>query len=485
MRMKRPSWGASVRISGEGQPSGEAQTDKEGRFSFKQVCEGAVNLFAYSNQGNGNTSAQGGDTNVVLQFGQRSAVYSSGENQRRLRGVVTDPDGKPVVGAKVAAFPSSSGSGEWFTTKEGGAYDIRWSAQSWQLESGDPLLIVRLAERNLAAAETFSAENTNLNVQLKPAWTLHGKVEDANAKPLAKSRMTLRVSAGRMSANVENRELMTDAEGKFEFKAVPPGPRYTIEASLKGYGRVNRPVESEKESGEVVLDRFVLNLADQIVMGQVVGTDEKPASGVHVQILGDGQPQVYEPTDKNGRFKFNVCEGEVRLHANGNNSYGEATVNAGETNVIINLQSYDTGIRRQVSRATLKGKPLPDCAAFGFGPGAIPAGKPVLLCLVDAEQRPSRRAARLLGEQSAALQAKGIAAAMHPGVPAEDSAFTEWTNSAALPFAVGRVTEKTPGTAWVTGVKSLPWLLLTDSKGIVVAEGFPVEELDAKLAGLK
>ena len=36
-----------------------------------------------------------------------------------------------------------------------------------------------------------------------------------------------------------------------------------------------------------------------------------------------------------------------------------------------------------------------------------------------------------------------------------------------------------PATAW--GARSLPWLILADKNHHVVAEGFPIEELDAKL----
>ena len=47
--------------------------------------------------------------------------------------------------------------------------------------------------------------------------------------------------------------------------------------------------------------------------------------------------------------------------------------------------------------------------------------------------------------------------------------------------AVGRLAEKADKTKWASEVDSLPWLILTDGDRRVVAEGFALDELDAKL----
>ena len=53
-----------------------------------------------------------------------------------------------------------------------------------------------------------------------------------------------------------------------------------------------------------------------------------------------------------------------------------------------------------------------------------------------------------------------------------------------MPFPVGRLAEKSARTKWAAEVETLPWLILADSKGRIAAEGFALEELDAKLAAL-
>jgi len=49
-----------------------------------------------------------------------------------------------------------------------------------------------------------------------------------------------------------------------------------------------------------------------------------------------------------------------------------------------------------------------------------------------------------------------------------------------VPFSVGIVQGDEKKTRFAWGVRSLPWLILTDSDKIVRAEGFPLTELDEK-----
>ena len=93
--------------------------------------------------------------------------------------------------------------------------------------------------------------------------------------------------------------------------------------------------------------------------------------------------------------------------------------------------------RAEPQTVSLKGKPLPDLAPLGLTPAEAPADQPLLAVLVDAEQRPSRRALRLLGEQAAAIKDKGVAVvAVHTGTMADED-FKAWKQEAALPFPIG------------------------------------------------
>ena len=190
-------------------------------------------------------------------------------------------------------------------------------------------------------------------------------------------------------------------------------------------------------------------------------------------------------TDSKGRFSFKVCEGQVRLFASGQNSYANVTVTAGDTNVVLHLTPSGSPSVRVPSRPSLEDRPLPDLTSVGFAADAAPKDKPRLLCLLDAEQRPSRRVARLLAEQHDDLKAKGVTVLAAQVASASAETLEQWTNSSPLPFAVGCIEKKSSANQWATGVASLPWLILCDADGKVTAEGFALDELDAKVNALK
>jgi hypothetical protein len=150
--------------------------------------------------------------------------------------------------------------------------------------------------------------------------------------------------------------------------------------------------------------------------------------------------------------------------------------------VVIRLgvnQSYSS--RETPKRPSLKGKPLPDLASVELSGDAIPAGKPLLLCLFDIEQRPSRRFVKQLADQHDALRQKGLTVlGVQAAVTAADS-FKEWKDGNPVPFPVGRLTEKADKTKWASEVESLPWLILIDGDRRVTAEGFPLDELETKM----
>jgi hypothetical protein len=285
---------------------------------------------------------------------------------------------------------------------------------------------------------------------------------------------------------LNDQQASVNAEGCFEIKCLPSDGRYFVFATANGHGQSQQQIESDSETNRVELPPFVLKLADRVLAGQVLNADDKPVSGVNVSLNGDGQPNGSMTTDSKGRFHFKVCEGQVRLYAYSQNGSGnaQATAEAGDTNVVLALSTQSGSFREAPRRAPLKGKPLPDLTLFGLNADATPAGQPVLLCLFDAGQRPSRRVVRLLAEQSDALRQKGVTVLATQAVVMTDESFKEWKDSNSVSFPVGRLTEKSDKTRWVSKVEALPWLILTDAHGRVAAEGFALDELDAQIKAL-
>lgn len=133
---------------------------------------------------------------------------------------------------------------------------------------------------------------------------------------------------------------------------------------------------------------------------------------------------------------------------------------------------------------TLEGKLLPDLAALGLKATDAPADKPVAVLLIDAEQRSSRRALRVLTDQAGALKEKRVSAIILQAGPMTGAAYAAWLQEAALPFPIARLKDTSERGLSAWGATSLPWLLLAVQSHRVAAAGFPIEELEAKLQEL-
>lgn len=478
----KPVPGCYVNLNGDGQPNAHVRTDREGRFVFDHVCAGALRIQANGRNSFGSISAEGGDTNVVLRLGQTFAA-SPGATLHKLRGLVTDETGQPVAGAQVAVFPNEGV--RWIKANPDGEYHLTWALQPWQTRSSAQL-VARDPARNFAAIAELSEDATNLDVSLKPALTITGQVKGDGDKPLPGAQVGLWLRGGNTYYQLDPQLKTADAGGRFEIKCLPKEARYLVYASAKGYGRSQRQIEAGSDSNRLEMGPFVLKLADRVIAGQVLRDDEKPASGVNVQLNGEDQPNGYMPTDSKGRFHFRVCEGQIRLYAYSPSGGGtaQATVEAGDTNIVMYLSSSTGSSRPASHRVSLKGSQLPDLTALNLAADAAPAGRPVLLCLFDAAQRPSRHALHLLQQKAAALRDKNVAVLGVQVAVISDEDFNEWKDSQTVSFPVGRLTEISNKSKWASQVSAFPWLILANANHRVVEEGFSINELDAQLQKL-
>ena len=97
-------------------------------------------------------------------------------------------------------------------------------------------------------------------------------------------------------------------------------------------------------------------------------------------------------------------------------------------------------------------------------------------------QRPSRHLIARLAEQFEKLEAKGIVVIGIQAEIVEEKTMKEWVKRNAVPFSIGMIQIDGEETRFQWGVKSLPWLILTDKRHIVRAEGLGLDELDLKIA---
>lgn len=404
----------------------------------------------------------------------------------KISGTVTGPDDKPAPQARVSLFPSFS-QAEKQTDSEGHftlTFDPR---QAGPVGAAAPIVVARDLTRNLAAVVDLEEGTTNASMRLEPALTLTGLIADPDGKALTNAQAQLWFHTERMASNLGS-PVRADAEGRFEIKALPPGRQYTINVSARGFGQEQRNVPaSDSANNRLELEPFQLVRADRRIAGVVLDETDKPVARASIYTYGDKQPNLNALTDAKGQFSLDkVCPGPIQLSANSRNGgYGSARAEGGDTNIVIRLGNMRlAGVVSRVKApqtVRLEGKPLPDLAPLGLTAADVPADQPVLAVLVDAEQRPSRRTLRLLGEQAAAIKDKGVAVVgLHTGSMTDED-FKAWKQEAALPFPLGCLRGDPEKTRAAWGAGALPWLILTDKAHRVTAEGFTLEELDSKI----
>ncbi len=456
--------------------SAGAQSSSNG-LAFLRLPPGNYRVDAYRE----NSRAE--QTSATVQAGTTNRVEVEIPQPRRITGTVRDPAGAPVAGLQLKIVPAyRAGNVGIIKTDAEGRFELAWNPQQSGGQNNICCLVARDEKRNLATAADLEEGGGKLELRLEPGVTISTRVENADGKPLSNATVNLYLWSGNSGDSFTDKPIKGDSQGRIEVTALPPGRRYSMHVTAKGYGSGDSQIqEVDAESRRLELPAFTLNVADRKLAGQVVDPEDKPVANAWVHMYGRGQPNSSLRTDKLGRFRFEeVCEGRVQLSASTQGSYGNVSADAGDTNVVLKL-GVNESFRETPRRASLKGKPLPDLLAAGFPADCTPAGKRILLCLFDLEQRPSRRFTRLLTEQHESLRQKGLTILGLQAAAVSTDVVKEWKQSSSPPFPVGQLTEKNDKTKWASEVESMPWLILTDADRRVVAEGFALEEIDAKL----
>ena len=128
---------------------------------------------------------------------------------------------------------------------------------------------------------------------------------------------------------------------------------------------------------------------------------------------------------------------------------------------------------------SLIGKPLTELNGLGINivPEQI-AGRIVLICFFDMNQRPSRNCILQLAGQVEQLRQKGVTVAAVQVSTIDEEKLDEWIKKNKIPFPAGIIRFDEERIRFTWGVKSLPWLILTDYSHVIRAEGFGFDSLD-------
>jgi|GEM_PF-2316142 len=132
----------------------------------------------------------------------------------------------------------------------------------------------------------------------------------------------------------------------------------------------------------------------------------------------------------------------------------------------------------------LLGKPLPELNRLNVILENV-SDKMTLVCFFDMNQRPSRHCLLQLAKQTETLEEKDIAVVAVQATKIDEKTIREWVKKNTIPFPVGMIQDDVERTRFNWGVRSLPWLILTDRKHIVVCEGLGLDESDKKIREVK
>jgi protocatechuate 3,4-dioxygenase beta subunit len=431
---------ANIRIESYNYEGGQperliAQTDSQGKFVIDGVCEGKLNLRLDADYGGKRLSARvitnGGATGITIVAREGNPIIQNlttktydqniQESEKVIAGVALDENGSPVAGVPVGVCCIKR-------RDENGKFT--WTFSDYSALSGIT------DEKGRFAIEL--EENAEYNLLFSPDRYAAMIVYDI---PIGKKDLKVTLSKG---GTVVGRLVRMDGGRKV------PIPNVEV--------KIEQP------------DR---------------------ASYTH---LGFDRDRT-TITDVEGRFRFEHLRRKIRPHENMSKEQWEYVprvwqISYGDTSQTIAfygdnkmIDDFELIVRPNLTEAqSLVGSALPEFDGIKIELSADrTSDKAMLVCFFDMNQRPSRNCVQQLNKRAEELKTKDISIVAVQTSKVEQDALNEWIKGQNISFPVGMVSNDEQAIRFTWGIKSLPWLILTDTNHIVRAEGFALAELDEKL----
>ncbi|MGA2093459.1 MAG: carboxypeptidase regulatory-like domain-containing protein [Sedimentisphaerales bacterium] len=335
---KRPVAGASVYVRmNNNDKQGASGVSNSGGIAAIRLEPGEYALQVAYKEGYSSLRKQ---QTVTVEDGKTTRLEIELKANPRITGVVRDPNGRAVAGATLRICPM--GQKETTSDKEG-KFEISWNLEQWGgSQKPQPVLVARHMGQNLAAAVEIDEDTKTIDVNMSPGIEFSGKVVDPNRKPIAGARVGVNLRVSNYGASFDNDVVVTDQEGRYEYKAIPEGQKYSVSARADGYGESYTQVDADDAvNNRLEITPLTLKAAALSISGIVVDVNDKPMANVEVSVNGQGQQFRRGATDGHGKFTIDkLCEGQVQVSANvrsiGSGSmpmYGNVSAKAGDTDV--------------------------------------------------------------------------------------------------------------------------------------------------------
>lgn len=458
-----------------------AQTDKDG-VARMRLMPGEYQVRGAYKQGYARNRRE---EVVTVEQGKTAHMQWQLAGQPKITGTVSDPQDRPVEGAMLKVLPTGR---DETTSDATGKWEMSWDPGRWGREDTVHYLVARHKERNLASAVMLEEDAETVDIKLEPGVTFTGKVVDPNGEGIAGARILVYMNAGNWGSSISRDHEQTDSDGSFEAKGIPADQTCYIYARADGYGQKSiRPEASDIVDNRLDFGEITLPVANLSVSGLVVDVDDEPVSNARVYCYGDNQPHRDTRTDAEGRFTLEgICEGPVRISANVSGQtrlYGSVETEGGATDVKV-VVSESSSTTRYVPKQppSLVGKAMPELKDLGIELSPEDTkDRIILVCFWDMQQRPSRHFITQLAKKAAELKEKGVTVVAIQACKIDAQTLTAWVKKHDIGFHTGMIKDDADKTKFSWGVRSLPWLILTDRKHVVVAEGFTLQELEDRI----
>ncbi len=485
---KEPVEEASVSVNS--QVSGRyanSRSDKDGIVQMR-LMPGDYRITYIQKQG---YSRQRLQDSVTVEEGKTQRLEYELLGMPKITGVVFDENDKPIEGVELEICPA--GGREDSVSDAEGKFEVIYDLGSWSSDRTPTMMLVgRHEQRNLATAIQVDEDTREISIKLEPAVTMTGQIVDINGKGIADVEVRTMLQGPRWGSTIGRKPAVTDGDGKYLIKALPPDHTYSVYARAEGYGESRGEEISTDAAVDNRLDmgRITLAVANLSVSGVVVDDDNRPVAGASISCYGDNQPYRNTRTDTEGKFTLEkVCAGNIRISANKSGTprlYGSIETEGGAADVRIVISQRSSSTRYQPKRPpSLVGRPLPELKdlKIELSPADI-KDKMILLCFWDMQQRPSRNCVMQIARQEQQLRQKGVTVVAVQASTIDENTLNQWVKKYKIPFAVGMIAGNEEKTRFAWGVRSLPWLILTDRRHVVRSGGFGISALNEKIKAI-
>jgi len=471
------------------------RTDSQGKFRLEDLPAEGWDMSPWGSDANANGI-------YVITIEHKDYIASETQDQFKAGQVVEDFDieayrgtlikcqvvdvktNLPVAGARIRGS-NESGRIDGRTDADG-VLTVRVMSGRTSLSFGSPPegVYVLRGQNPPESSLRFDAQGEEMTVTMKLPpiagclTSVKGKVQLPDGTPAANVKIS--------TTNSEYYETLTfggaggaytgtGSDGSFELKEVPAGLKLFIYGNTKDYQYILAEVIDNVEDPTVLSAPLIMQ-PGQVADVLLADKRDEPCANLSVKV----KPVMWDnrlfradyhnaKTDAEGRLKINgIIPGMKYYVMDSRAESGPRDMYYTQTITLIPLE-------KKVSKITsFEGIDID----FDIDRAK---GRMLLVCFWDMQQRPSRNTLLRLAKRAEELKLKGVTIVAAQAVTVDENALNEWVKKNGIPFPAGMARDDETKTRFTWGIRFLPWLILTDRDHVVIAEGFGLAELDAKI----